>query len=45
MLETIETMYMTHLNYIGKNNGGNPNLAWFNNITEHFKKKYCRLWL
>lgn len=39
MLETIETMYMTHLNYIGKNNGGNPNLAWFNNITEHFKKK------
>ena len=23
MLETIETMYMTHLNYIGKNNGGN----------------------
>lgn len=39
MLETIEVMYMTHLNYIGKNNDDNPHAGWFNNICEHFKKK------
>lgn len=39
MLETIETMYMTQLNYIGKNNNNNPNSSWFNNIAEHFKRK------
>ena len=39
MLETIETMYMSNLNYIGKNNDKNPNIGWFNNIMEHLKKK------
>ena len=39
MLETIETMYMMHLNYIGKNKEDNPHHKWFNNICEHFKKK------
>ena len=39
MLETVEDMYMTHLNYIGKNNDNNPHAEWFNNICEHFKKK------
>lgn len=38
MLETIETMYMTHLNYIGKNCENNPNTKWFCNISEQFKK-------
>jgi hypothetical protein len=39
MVETVEIMYMTHLNFIGKNNSNNPNSGWFNNICEHFKKK------
>ncbi|CDD83143.1 putative uncharacterized protein [Bacteroides sp. CAG:462] len=39
MLETVEIMYMIHLNYIGKNNDNNPNSNWFNNITKHLKKK------
>jgi len=39
MLETIESMYMTHLNYIGKGDSDNPNRNWFNNISEHFRKK------
>lgn len=39
MLETMETMYMTHLNYIGKDGEDNPNNGWFTNICEHFKKK------
>ena len=39
MLETVEVMYMTHLNYIGKNNDNNPHAGWFNNICGHFKKK------
>lgn len=37
MFETIEVMYMTQLNYYGKNqlsNGG-----WFNNICQHLKLK------
>lgn len=38
MLETVETMYMTHLNFIGKNSENNPNKDWFNNICEQFKK-------
>lgn len=38
MLETVESMYMTQLNYIGKNNI-TPNTGWFNNISDHFKKK------
>lgn len=37
MMETIETMYMTHLNFYGKNTGEPP--CWFNNITSHFQKK------
>ena len=39
MLETIEIMYMTHLNYIGKNKENNPHSGWFNSICEQFKKK------
>lgn len=39
MFETVEVMYMTHLNYIGKNNDNNPHAGWFNNICGHFKKK------
>ena len=39
MLETIETMYMTHLNLIGKDNANNPNRGWFDNICDHFRKK------
>ena len=39
MIETVEIMYMTHLNYIGKNSDNNPHSGWFNNICEHFKKK------
>lgn len=39
MLETIEAMYLTHLNYIGMNNKENPNYGWFENISKHLKKK------
>lgn len=40
MIETIETMYMTHLNYIGKKGQeNNPHSPWFDNICNHFKKK------
>lgn len=39
MIESIETMYMTHLNYIGKNDTNNPNKPWFDNISEHLAKK------
>ena len=39
MIESIETMYMTHLNYIGKNSTDNPNKPWFDNISKHFSKK------
>ena len=39
MLETIEIMYMTHLNFIGKNKENNPHSGWFNSICEQFKKK------
>lgn len=39
MIETVEIMYMTHLNYIGKNSDNDPHSGWFNNICEHFKKK------
>lgn len=38
MLESIEIMYMTHLNFIGKSNTGNPNNIWFDKISEHFSK-------
>lgn len=38
MLETVEIMYMTHLNYIG-NNGNNPHSGWFNRICELFKEE------
>lgn len=37
MMETIEVMYMTHLNFIGKNEI--ENIAWFDNICSHLKKK------
>ncbi len=37
MLETIETMYMAHLNYI--DNKTNPHYGWFDKICAHFKKK------
>lgn len=40
MLETVEIMYMTHLNYIGKNKDNSPHSGWFNNICDHFKKKF-----
>lgn len=39
MIESLETMYMTHLNYIGKNNTNNPDKQWFDNISGHFCKK------
>lgn len=39
MLETIEAMYMTNLNYIGKNNMEDEGNKWFCNISDHFKKK------
>ena len=39
MLETVEIMYMTHLNFIGKNNDKNPHSNWFNSICGYFKKK------
>lgn len=39
MLETIESMYMTNLNYIGKNNMRDERNQWFFNISDHFKKK------
>jgi len=39
MLETIEAMYMTNLNYISKNNMGDEGNGWFCNISDHFKKK------
>lgn len=43
MFESVESMYMTHLNYIGKedmNSSGpsNPNVGWFKNICTHFQK-------
>ena len=39
MLETYENMYMTHLNYISKNNYETDENRWFKNISEHLKKK------
>ena len=44
MFESVESMYMTQLNYIGKgdiNSSGssNPNVGWFKNICSHFQKK------
>lgn len=39
MLETIEAMYMTHLNFIGKDSTTNPNYGWFESISKHLKKK------
>lgn len=39
MFESLETMYMTHLNYIGKDSQGNSNNKWFDNISEYFIKK------
>lgn len=38
MLETIESMYMTHLNYIGKNATDNINAEWFNPLAEQIGK-------
>ena len=38
MLETVEIMYMTHLNFIGKNKDDNPHTGWFKSICEHFRK-------
>ena len=40
MIETVEIMYMTHLNYIGKNSDNNPHSGWFNNICKHFKPQF-----
>lgn len=37
MLETIEAMYMTHLNYIGKDEINSD--GWFKSITSHLTKK------
>lgn len=39
MIETVEIMYMTHLNYIGENSGNNPHFEWFNDIFERFRKE------
>ena len=39
MLETYENMYMTHLNYISKNNYEAEENRWFKNISEHLIKK------
>ena len=39
MMETIEAMYMTHLNYIGSSDDNMSHSHWFKNITEHFKTK------
>ena len=39
MLETIEAMYMTHLNFIGKDSTTNPHYGWFESISKHLKKK------
>lgn len=39
MIETVEIMYMTHLNYIGKNDENCPHFGWFDNICGYFKKK------
>lgn len=38
MLETVETMYMTHLNLFGKGSEDKPIPSWFDNICGHFKK-------
>lgn len=37
MMETIEAMYMTHLNYMGDNAVNSE--GWFNNISTYLKKK------
>ena len=37
MLEAVETMYMTHLNFIGKNEINAD--GWFRNISEHLRRK------
>lgn len=39
VLETIEIMYMTHLNCIAKNRENNPHSRWFDSICEQIKKK------
>lgn len=39
MMETIEAMYMTHLNYIGKKNDDSPHAQWFKSITDHVRGK------
>ena len=38
MLETVESMYMTHLNYI-RNNDNDQRFSWFYNINNYLKKK------
>lgn len=38
MLETVETMYMTHLNYIANNTGNNKDTEWFNCIREMLRQ-------
>lgn len=39
MIETVETMYMTHLNYINKNKLDDTSYAWFKNICNHLGEK------
>ncbi len=39
MFETIESMYMTNLNFISKYNMLDPEHSWFKNISDHFKTK------
>ncbi len=39
MIESIETMYLIHLNYIGKTNIGQPEWNWYRNIFEHLQKR------
>lgn len=38
MIETMEAMYLTHLNKLNQNKV-DENSPWFNNISEYFKKK------
>lgn len=39
MLETIESMYMSHLNYIGKDGSSNPYSGWFDELSSTMAKK------
>lgn len=42
MMETIEAMYMSHLNFIGKSNNNSPHKQWFKSIEDQVRKKMFR---